>query len=143
MECDGCTLCCLLFPIPDLDIGAGEECPHRKPGIGCSIYCKRPMDCVLATCMYLQSENISEDLKPSTCGVVFEKATDNIIIATKLKETPLSELVMKQINLFGQENMTTIVNSLGEKPVVYAAPGASKAEVNKVMGERQFHAQPF
>jgi hypothetical protein len=142
-NCDGCTLCCLLFPVPDMDIDVAEECPCRNPGTGCSMYCERPPDCVFASCMYLQSENITKDLKPSTCGVIFEKVTDAIIIATKLKETVVNEVVTKQIQLFANEGISTILNSLEEKPIVYAAPGASRAEVNRIIGERWLHTQPI
>jgi hypothetical protein len=143
MKCDGCTMCCLLYPVPDMDIEVKEDCPHRKPGIGCDIYNERPQDCELCTCMYLQSEKILEDLKPSSCGVIFEKVTDAIIIGTKLKETPISELVKQQINLFAKDNISTIINSMDGNPTIFVVPGASRDDINKVMGERWLLTQPI
>ena len=37
-HCGGCTLCCKLIPVEELNKPAGARCKHVRTGKGCSIY---------------------------------------------------------------------------------------------------------
>lgn len=52
-SCGGCTLCCKLLGIGELDKAAGEWCPHCAVGSGCTIYERRPAPCRTFLCGYL------------------------------------------------------------------------------------------
>jgi hypothetical protein len=62
-RCGGCTLCCKLLPVREVDKGAGERCRHQRTGKGCAIYAKRPMTCQLWSCAWLSSPAETADLR--------------------------------------------------------------------------------
>lgn len=71
MDCDGCTLCCTLCNVPELNKAAGEPCKFNT-GTGCSNYDERPYSCREFRCAYHQAGN-DKALRPDNCGVVFER----------------------------------------------------------------------
>ena len=70
-KCDGCTLCCYLFSIPEIKKPGNTECTHMCKE-GCDIYDSRPDCCRGFNCAYLQQKNPDIRLRPDKCGVVFE-----------------------------------------------------------------------
>lgn len=54
-RCGGCTLCCKLLPVRELDKKANERCKHQRTGKGCAIYGKpsMPPSCRLWNCRWL------------------------------------------------------------------------------------------
>lgn len=137
MECDGCTLCCKLFPIPDLNLKAGQECEYAIPGNGCKIYEDRPNDCRKCECSYYQVENTSIDLRPDKCGVIFEKATDNIFIGTIDSDVRIFGNVVKaQIQSFLKEGFSVVLQHGDiENPYIFYADGYTADDVRDELEE--------
>lgn len=91
-NCEGCTMCCILLPVveiqkppknmshlvqPVVTINKPPNiiCDHCEVGceIGCKIYENRPKMCVDFQCLWILHDDMGEDLKPSNCNVIFEK----------------------------------------------------------------------
>ena len=69
-SCDGCTLCCKIFAVPELPKPRHEWCGHGAIGKGCKIYAARPQTCRDFFCGYLLMPNIGEHWKPSRSRMV-------------------------------------------------------------------------
>ena len=69
-ECGTCTLCCKVLAIDELNKPRGVWCPHCKPGWGCTIYEERPPPCRTFHCMYLVSERVPEEWRPTRSKIV-------------------------------------------------------------------------
>lgn len=54
-SCGGCTLCCKLLPVRELQKKGGERCRHQRTGKGCAVYRKPelPLSCRLWSCKWL------------------------------------------------------------------------------------------
>ena len=65
-NCDGCTLCCKVMGVAELDKKPGVECTHCIVGTGCGIYGSRPQMCREFNCYYLQNAELDARWKPST-----------------------------------------------------------------------------
>ncbi len=63
-SCAGCTLCCKLLRIPELDKPQGKWCSHCDPKRGCKTYETRPQSCREFFCGYLTSHNLSDIWAP-------------------------------------------------------------------------------
>ena len=128
MQCDGCTLCCKLLPVPWMDSKAGEYCKECDIDIGCKIYA--PKECLSFKCAYNQMEKCHIDLRPDNCGVVFERIGDDIFIGTtdsNLKK--LKDVVSGQIMSFVKEGFSVILFNK-KIPVPYIFPSnCTKEEV--------------
>lgn len=53
--CDGCTLCCKVLGVTELDKPDGVWCVHAQKGRGCAIYADRPQTCRNFACEWLTS----------------------------------------------------------------------------------------
>ncbi|HJU33075.1 MAG TPA: hypothetical protein VJ740_16545 [Hyphomicrobiaceae bacterium] len=69
-NCDGCTLCCKIVGISELEKPAGTWCPHCDARRGCRIYEQRPGECRGFYCGYLTNPALDERWKPSRCKIV-------------------------------------------------------------------------
>lgn len=69
-SCEGCTLCCKIFAIPELPKPRHEWCRHCDVGRGCRIYDARPQTCRDFYCGYLLMPNLPEHWKPSRSRMV-------------------------------------------------------------------------
>ena len=79
-SCDGCTMCCKIFGIPELEKPRHEWCGHCEIGKGCKIYEARPADCRTFYCGWLLDERISDDWRPSHCKMVVKFEPKRIVI---------------------------------------------------------------
>lgn len=72
--CDGCTACCKIMKVHELDKPANTWCQHCKIGEGCGIYNTRPESCRIYECVWLQSQRGGKpmplELRPDTSRVV-------------------------------------------------------------------------
>jgi len=55
-SCDGCTVCCKILKIRELNKPGNTWCPHCKIGAGCTIYDSRPESCRIYECIWLQTQ---------------------------------------------------------------------------------------
>jgi hypothetical protein len=67
--CDGCTLCCKMLGIPELQKPMGTWCPHVARGRGCTIYAQRPHPCRAFECLWLTTD-MPDYWKPDRCKMV-------------------------------------------------------------------------
>ncbi len=74
-QCDGCTLCCKLMPVPAFDNPADQWCPKCRIGQGCGIYDSRPNDCKAFACQWLLGA-VPEFLKPDAVRAVIYTAEE-------------------------------------------------------------------
>ena len=63
-SCGTCTLCCKVFPVPDLAKPAGKWCQHCQPGKGCRIHETRPEVCRKFFCGWMVSPGLGPEWKP-------------------------------------------------------------------------------
>lgn len=69
-ECGGCTLCCRVMGIAELNKPAGAPCPNCHPGRACRIYESRPGECRTFHCAWLLDDSLDERWKPSEARFV-------------------------------------------------------------------------
>lgn len=62
--CGSCTLCCKLFPVPELDKPAGRWCRHIAQGRGCGIHQSRPDVCRAFECQWIENPDLGPEWKP-------------------------------------------------------------------------------
>ena len=62
--CGTCTLCCKLFPVPELDKPAGRWCAHIAQGRGCGIHESRPQVCRAFWCQWIANADLGPEWKP-------------------------------------------------------------------------------
>ena len=81
-NCDGCSLCCKLLIIEEVDKPRNEWCRHCNPKKGCTIYDQRPQTCRTFHCGYLFIPDLSDDWKPAKSKflITFEEAANRIVI---------------------------------------------------------------
>jgi hypothetical protein len=81
-NCDGCTLCCKLLGIAELDVPPVSWCPHCQTKAGCGIYERRPTECRQFDCEYLLDPALGNHWKPSKCKmvVVREEFTHALVV---------------------------------------------------------------
>ena len=112
-KCGECTLCCTVLEIKEVDSKANETCKHCILKKGCKIYDKRPQGCKEFKCMWLQMDNVHEDLRPDKCGVVFEKFTDKVIMGGTMGY--MSSIVPGQIQAFNNEGISVVIVDHSQK----------------------------
>lgn len=73
-SCDGCTACCKVLKIRELNKPGNIWCQHCKIGEGCGIYETRPESCRVYECIWLQTQKMARpipfDLRPDKSRVV-------------------------------------------------------------------------
>jgi Fe-S-cluster containining protein len=68
-HCDGCTVCCSVFGVEEINKQPWEKCSNLKD-TGCSIYSTRPQHCRGFYCLWQHGTGTSAD-RPDKLGVVF------------------------------------------------------------------------
>jgi hypothetical protein len=83
-HCGGCTMCCKLLSVAELDTPPLSWCPHCVVKSGCGIYPDRPTECRQFYCEYLLDAQLGEHWKPSRCKmvVVLEDHVGELVIHT-------------------------------------------------------------
>jgi hypothetical protein len=65
--CGGCTLCCKIAKVPELNKPSNQWCQHCAIGVGCRTYDDRPKVCSEFTCHWLASDMPDEE-RPDRVG---------------------------------------------------------------------------
>ena len=68
--CSGCTLCCKLLGVEELNTPPLHWCPHCDAKTGCTIYEHRPTECRQFYCEYLLDRALGDHWRPSKCKMV-------------------------------------------------------------------------
>jgi hypothetical protein len=63
-SCGSCTLCCKLFPVPELTKPSGRWCQHIAQGKGCGIHETRPKVCRSFWCQWIENPDLGPEWKP-------------------------------------------------------------------------------
>ena len=69
-QCDGCVMCCVVFPVPEAGKPDYEACPHASAGEGCAHYETRPEVCRDFFCGWRLDPTLGDEWKPSVAGFV-------------------------------------------------------------------------
>lgn len=116
MECDGCTLCCELFPVIALAKPANTICRHNCLS-GCAIHSTKSDECRQFSCAYTQMEKVSIDLRPDNCKVIFEKISDNIFFGTLHPDYELTSTAKRQVLSLLREGISVLIVKAGQKSI--------------------------
>jgi uncharacterized protein len=73
--CSGCTLCCSLLGIAELQKPMFTICKHCVIGKCCKIYEVKPQECTAFLCSYRLSHEVAEYWNPKVCGMVLHRET--------------------------------------------------------------------
>lgn len=65
--CGPCSLCCDLFPVPELAKDGGSRCEFCSPPDGCAIHASRPDVCRSFDCAWLKGWE-GEEFRPDRAG---------------------------------------------------------------------------
>src|SRR5262249_38933793 len=79
-QCGDCTLCCKVMAIEALAKPVNAWCPHCRPGKGGTIYAGRPAECESFNCLWLVSDLLEAQWKPSKSKFVLTTSDDGIEI---------------------------------------------------------------
>lgn len=74
-SCDGCTQCCTVFGVTELNKPNFTRCGHETESDGCTIYKDRPRSCRRFTCLWAMGMLPQED-SPDKLGVIFSPTRD-------------------------------------------------------------------
>lgn len=79
--CDGCTLCCKVMGIDELEKPPGEWCARCDPRKGCTDYANRPKECREFHCRWILDPNCGDEWKPSSAKLVmvFDSRTNKMV----------------------------------------------------------------
>ncbi len=69
-SCGSCTLCCKLFPVPELAKPSGRWCQHIAQGRGCGIHETRPPVCRAFWCQWIENDELGPEWKPEVSKFV-------------------------------------------------------------------------
>jgi hypothetical protein len=80
--CGSCTLCCKLFPVPDLGKPSGKWCQHIVQGGGCGIHATRPGVCRTFHCQWIYSDDLGPEWKPEISKFVLSiyPGTNSLVV---------------------------------------------------------------
>jgi hypothetical protein len=76
-DCGGCTLCCKVLGIAELEKPKGRWCPHCAVGRGCGAYEDRPRECRTFNCLWLLRETLGPEWRPDRAKFVLCPTEDN------------------------------------------------------------------
>jgi len=79
-SCDGCTVCCKVMKVSELEKPGNTWCQHCKIGDGCGIYDTRPESCRVYECLWLKTQRLGKpipfELRPDKSRVVIGTANN-------------------------------------------------------------------
>ena len=65
LDCDGCTACCKIMKVHELDKPANTWCAQCSIGEGCRIYDTRPESCRVYACLWLRTQALDKPIAPA------------------------------------------------------------------------------
>ena len=79
-QCGGCTACCKITPVAEINKPANTRCKHQRFGKGCAIYARRPMSCRLWSCAWLTGDGPADLRRPDHAHYVIDTMLDFITL---------------------------------------------------------------
>lgn len=86
-SCDGCTMCCKVLAIPELEKPLQTWCSNCNIGSGCTIYDERPEPCRVFYCQYRRDPGLGEEWAPSKSKMVVDSEVENERLAIYVDES--------------------------------------------------------
>lgn len=146
--CGSCTLCCKLFPVPELEKPGGRWCRHIAQGRGCGIHATRPPVCRAFDCQWLHNPELGPEWKPAACKFVMSiYPGSNSLVVTgdpgfprgwarepflgKLKQWARVAQEQGDCILVFQGDMASAILPDGEKPLGRILPGDKVVSVRR------------
>lgn len=69
--CGGCTLCCKVYALPELEKPAGQWCKHCAPGNGCKVHDNPPSpQCSQFFCLWMTDAKLPDAWRPDRAKFV-------------------------------------------------------------------------
>lgn len=118
-ECSGCTMCCKLPELKELQKPRDTWCAHCAIGKGCTIYSERPQGCITFECMWKQGF-MPVELKPDEAKVVFWQEAENRVwmwVDQCIERIPRK--AVEYIDRFVSQGVELILCQPGEEPQIY------------------------
>jgi len=135
--CGDCTLCCELLPIAEINKPHSQLCGDCTLKKGCGIYNTRPESCRNFNCLFIESNDMGELLRPNNCNVIFERITTKIYLAINHYNDPRayeSELVANYIQTLNKSGISVVSTSFTNEPnEFFLAEGHVKEIVWKII----------
>jgi hypothetical protein len=78
--CDGCTLCCKVIGVKELEKPRGAWCVHCEVEKGCTIHSVRPKVCRSYACRFLVDADLDDIWRPSQCGLVINTDRRRVVV---------------------------------------------------------------
>ncbi len=71
LHCNGCTECCRVLAVKDIEKPAFTRCPHQING-GCAVHSEHPASCKSFHCAYVTRwlDGYGEAARPDRCKVI-------------------------------------------------------------------------
>jgi len=110
--CDGCTACCSVFGVEEIDKAPWVTCEHLNDR-GCSIYETRPKMCHEFYCLW-QSGLGPDATRPDKLGVVFA-ITNGVLESTGCVEAQAYEI---EPGAFGRPAVVMVAQELARKRIL-------------------------
>lgn len=70
-ECGGCTACCYVHKIHELDKSMFTHCSHECTA-GCDIYATKPAECSGYQCAYRSGDLLDDNARPDKTGLLID-----------------------------------------------------------------------
>lgn len=99
-RCGGCTLCCTLLPVRELNKLAGKRCQHQRTGKGCAVHHQKtmPRSCFVWNCRWLGNPAETAELRrPDRSHCVIDIMPSFITLRTNDGSTPDRNVEVVQI----------------------------------------------
>jgi len=132
-NCRGCTLCCKLLSVEELEKPPGVWCGCCDQGTGCKIYPDRPTECRNFYCGYLVDPDLDDRWKPSTCKLVVAFQEDGNSVEVHVDSARLhawqEEPFYSQINkwaIAASQRQAHVIVWEGDTKIVVSSPGTSQ-----------------
>ena len=68
--CGGCTMCCKVYALPELEKPPGVWCRHCAPGRGCKIHDSLPEQCRRFFCLWMTDGAMPDEWRPDRARFV-------------------------------------------------------------------------
>ncbi len=119
-SCNGCTLCCELLGITEINKPANSKCWNQTRD-GCSVYEHRPPSCAQFECAWRLS-HVPKNLRPSKTGAVI--ASNNRMIKCFVRENQVPhKQVMEQLADYAKAGITVVIASGSDRFVLTRSGG--------------------
>lgn len=123
--CGGCTLCCKVLSITELQKPQGTWCKHCDVGKGCKIYDDRPDECRTFYCGYLAWDAVGEEWFPAKSKMVVVAELEGARVAIHVdpgrpgawREKPFYSAI-KHWSAEAARHMHQVVVMIGKRAIV-------------------------